>query len=70
MCCADLAERSSVNAMRQICRDVRALLADRMGATAIEYALVAIIISLSIVGALPLIGGFLKDTFTSITTGL
>ena len=41
-----------------------------MGATAIEYALIAIIISLSMVGALPLISGFLNDTFTSIATGL
>jgi pilus assembly protein Flp/PilA len=41
-------------------------LRDRRGTTAIEYALIATIISIVIVGAFTLIGGSVKAMFQSI----
>ena len=43
---------------------------DESGATAIEYALIAALIAVAIIGAVTLVGGNLADTFTSITNGL
>jgi pilus assembly protein Flp/PilA len=45
---------------------VSGLLRDRRGTTAIEYALIATIISIVIVGAFTLIGGSVKAMFQSI----
>ena len=43
---------------------------DESGATAIEYALIAALIAVAIIGAVTLVGGNLADTFTAITNGL
>jgi len=45
-------------------------LKDESGATAIEYGLIAALISVVIVGALGLVGGSLNTTFTKIQTEL
>jgi pilus assembly protein Flp/PilA len=44
--------------------------ADESGATAIEYGLIAALISVVIIGAVGLLGGTLEDTFTTINDGL
>jgi len=43
---------------------------DESGATAIEYGLIAALISVAIVGVLPFVGTALTNTFTSIRTAL
>jgi pilus assembly protein Flp/PilA len=43
---------------------------DESGATAIEYGLIAALISVAIIGALQLLGTQLDSTFDSITSGL
>lgn len=43
---------------------------DENGATAIEYGLIAALISVAIVGVLPLVGDSLEATFQSIQTAL
>lgn len=40
------------------------------GATAIEYGLIAALISVAIVGVLALVGPQLSDTFTTVNEGL
>lgn len=40
---------------------------DESGATAIEYGLIAALISVAIIGAVTLLGGSLKETFETIT---
>lgn len=50
--------------------DTRAMLADRKGATAIEYGLIAAGVALVVVAALALLGPQLTATFTAITTAL
>ncbi len=40
------------------------------GATAIEYGLLAALISVAIIGAVSLLGGTLEETFTDINTQL
>jgi pilus assembly protein Flp/PilA len=53
---------------------IKALLAkfkdDENGATAIEYGLIAALISVGIIGAVTLLGDNLETTFRSITTTL
>jgi len=49
---------------------VTRFLKDESGATAIEYGLIAALISVVIVGALTLIGTSLNTTFTTIQTKL
>ena len=44
-----------------------ALLADQNGATAIEYALIASLIAVAIIGALTALGTGISSTFTEIT---
>ena len=39
---------------------------DESGATAIEYALIAILVSVAAVGAMTALGGKLDTTFTSV----
>jgi pilus assembly protein Flp/PilA len=46
------------------------LMRDESGATAIEYGLIAALISVAIIGALGVIGGQLQTTFTNIGTAL
>jgi pilus assembly protein Flp/PilA len=43
---------------------------DESGATAIEYGLIAALIAVAIIGAVGLLGGKLKTTFESVTTGM
>lgn len=49
---------------------IKKLAADRKGATAIEYGLIAAFIALAITAALPGIRTALGDTFTSVETEL
>ncbi len=46
------------------------LLSDRDGATAIEYGLIAALISVVIITAVTLVGSNLKGVFNSIATAL
>ena len=43
---------------------------DESGATAIEYGLIACLISVAVIGILSNIGSTLNTTFTSVNTGL
>jgi pilus assembly protein Flp/PilA len=43
---------------------------DESGATAIEYGLIAALISVVIIGAVTLLGGNLKTVFNSVATAL
>ena len=45
-------------------------LCDEVGATAIEYGLIAALISVVIIATITAIGTQLKTTFTSVSTGL
>jgi pilus assembly protein Flp/PilA len=46
------------------------LISDRSGATAIEYGLIAALISVVIIGAVTLVGTNLSSVFNSIATSL
>jgi pilus assembly protein Flp/PilA len=43
---------------------------DESGATAIEYGLIAALVSVVIIAALTAVGGSLNQTFTSVNTAL
>lgn len=43
---------------------------DESGATAIEYGLIAALISVAIIGAVGILGGTLQNVFTGINTEL
>ena len=45
------------------------IIQDESGATAIEYALIAALISLAIVGTFPLIATSLNDIFAAVAAG-
>jgi pilus assembly protein Flp/PilA len=49
---------------------IRQFLRDERGATAIEYALIASLIGMVIIGAVTAIGGALSGTFTDAAAGL
>ncbi len=49
---------------------VKRFLRDERGATAIEYGLIAALISVAIIAALTALQGALTDTFNSITDAL
>lgn len=49
---------------------IQALAADRKGATAIEYGLIAAFIALAMVGSLPGIRDALSAKFTAVSTAL
>jgi pilus assembly protein Flp/PilA len=49
---------------------MKRFLRDEKGATAIEYALIASIISLVIVGGATMIGTSLRGSFNQVATGL
>lgn len=51
-------------------RLINRFITDESGATAIEYGLIAALISVVIIGALTLVGGALTGTFTEISTEL
>ena len=48
----------------------RALKADNKAVTAIEYALIAALIAVVIIGAVSLIGGNVSNTFNTVATEL
>lgn len=48
----------------------QALLRDESGATAIEYGLIAALISVVIIGAITTVGTSLNSTFNSVSTVL
>jgi pilus assembly protein Flp/PilA len=49
---------------------VRKFLADRRGATSIEYAFIAILIAVAIVGAITTLGTNLAIPYTNVANGL
>lgn len=51
-------------------RTLRQLLKDESGATAIEYGLIAALVSVAIIGILSTLGTNLLDTFTEISDEL
>ena len=55
---------------KSMIRLFKRLLSDNTGATAIEYALVASIISITIIAGATSIGGSLRGTFTTVGTSL
>ena len=50
-------------------QDVRRLLADESGATAIEYAIIAVGVSVVIVAAVTSVGSSVKGSFTKVSGG-
>jgi pilus assembly protein Flp/PilA len=51
-------------------RTLKALVADESGATAIEYGLIAALVSVAAIGALTAMGGSLNAMFTSVSNTL
>ncbi|HXQ50698.1 MAG TPA: Flp family type IVb pilin [Stellaceae bacterium] len=51
-------------------RFLRSLLRDETGATAIEYGLIAALISVAIITAVTLVGTNLNSTFNSVASAL
>jgi pilus assembly protein Flp/PilA len=51
-------------------RFIRFLLRDESGATAIEYGLIAALISVAIIAAVTAVGGNLTSTFNSVASAL
>ena len=49
---------------------IQKLISDRSGATAIEYGLIAALISVVIIGAVTLVGSNLSSVFNSIASAL
>lgn len=49
---------------------VESLLRDESGATAIEYGLIAALVSVAAIGALQAMGGSLNDIFSFVSTTL
>lgn len=49
---------------------VKRFVKDESGATAIEYGLIAAIIAVTIIAALQLLGGNLRDTFNEVANAL
>jgi pilus assembly protein Flp/PilA len=50
--------------------NLRSLIADESGATAIEYGLIAALVSVAAIGALTQMGGSLDQMFTRVATAL
>jgi pilus assembly protein Flp/PilA len=51
-------------------RSITRIVSDESGATAIEYGLIAALVSVVAIGALKAIGGNLSTTFTSVSDEL
>jgi pilus assembly protein Flp/PilA len=49
---------------------LRLFFADERGATAIEYALIALLVAIPTVGAFTLLGGRVRDSFLAAAAGL
>ncbi|MCR4376767.1 MAG: Flp family type IVb pilin [Rhodospirillales bacterium] len=56
--------------LRQVALCGRALARDKQGATAIEYALIASLIAVVIIGAVTGLGGTVSDMFNDTSTAL
>lgn len=56
--------------MKQIAASFAGLLRDERGATAIEYGLIAGVLSLGIVAALTMIGGTMKERLAEVVAAL
>ncbi len=50
--------------------NLRSLIADESGATAIEYGLIAALVSVAAIAALTAMGGSLKEIFKTVCTNL
>ena len=50
--------------------NLRSLIADESGATAIEYGLIAALVSVAAIGALTAMGGSLQTMFTNVSNAL
>ena len=46
------------------------LAADKRGATAIEYGLIAALIAVAAIGAMSAVGGKLSNTFSNVSTSM
>jgi pilus assembly protein Flp/PilA len=51
-------------------KSIRSFAANEEGATAIEYALIASLIAVAIIGALTVLGTQLSTTFTEVSSNL
>jgi pilus assembly protein Flp/PilA len=51
-------------------KTIRKMFADKKGATAIEYGLIAALIAVAAIGAMGSLGTTLKDTFNDVTTSM
>ena len=51
-------------------KSLRAYVSDESGATAIEYGLIAALVSVAAIGALKIMGTELTDIFTTVSTEL
>lgn len=49
---------------------IKSLLQDEQGATAIEYGLIAALVSVAIIAILGTLGGNLSNTFQTVANGL
>lgn len=49
---------------------IRKIFADKKGATAIEYGLIAALIAVAAIGAMSSLGGNLKNTFNNVSNNL
>ena len=53
----------------QICTGLTAILSERAGATSIEYALIAVFISILVVGWATFVGTAVSNFFTAVGNG-
>ena len=51
-------------------KTIKSFLADKSGATAIEYGLIASLIGVAIIGAATLLGSSLSNTFNGVSSNL
>lgn len=56
--------------MKAVWKNIQQFLRDEEGVTAIEYALIAALIAVVIIGAVTLVGNEVQNTFSQIATAL
>lgn len=56
--------------MLQLLKDLRPLLSDKRGVTALEYGMIAALIAVIIIGAVTTLGTKLNAAFTTIANGI
>jgi pilus assembly protein Flp/PilA len=54
--------------MKKLVRKIRTVLSEQRGATSVEYALIAAIIVIGIIGWATMIGGSTNDSFQALNT--